>query len=78
MRLGFSYVGLIFLLMVIVPNVLWTKNKPDGYERYSANENMVLKIVEHVGRVLTIISALIFSDLNFREWTPWCLFLVVA
>ena len=28
MHFGFSYVGLIFLLMLFVPNFLWTKHRP--------------------------------------------------
>lgn len=27
---GFSYVGLIYLLMLFVPNIIWTKCKPEG------------------------------------------------
>ena len=29
--LGFSYVGLIFLLMLFIPNILWSRKKPLGY-----------------------------------------------
>lgn len=29
MNFGFSYIGLIFLLMLFVPNLFWTKNKPE-------------------------------------------------
>lgn len=29
--LGFSYVGLAFLLMLFVPNLLWVKAQPEGY-----------------------------------------------
>ena len=28
MHFGFSYIGLIFLLMLFIPNFFWTKNKP--------------------------------------------------
>ena len=28
MQFGFSYVGLVFLIMLMVPNMLWTKHKP--------------------------------------------------
>lgn len=31
-RLGFSF---IYLLMLFVPNILWTKRKPENYERYA-------------------------------------------
>ena len=32
MNLGFSYVGLIYLLMLFIPNIFWTKNQPIGYD----------------------------------------------
>ena len=33
MRFGLSYVGFIYLLMLMIPNLIWTKNKPEDYER---------------------------------------------
>ena len=33
MRFGFSYVGLLMLLALLIPNILWTKRKPQGYEQ---------------------------------------------
>ena len=33
MHFGFSYVGLIFLVMLIIPNLFWTRNKPKSFER---------------------------------------------
>ena len=38
---GFSYIGLIFLLMLMLPNIIWSKNKPKGYDKYVKNENKV-------------------------------------
>ena len=38
-NLGFSYIGLIFLVMLMIPNMIWTKNKPKDYEKYEKNEN---------------------------------------
>jgi tryptophanyl-tRNA synthetase len=32
MHFGFSYVGLIYLVMLMLPNLLWTKNQPKDYE----------------------------------------------
>ena len=32
MRFGFSWVGLVFLVMLFVPNGLWTRMKPEGYD----------------------------------------------
>ena len=33
---GVSIVGMFFLLMLFIPNIIWSKNLPDGYEE-SAN-----------------------------------------
>ena len=78
MRFGFSYVGLIYLVMLIVPNVIWTKNQPKDYEKYAANENRLLLVMERLGEVLTSCVALIFSDFNLRRWTIWCLWLAIS
>lgn len=78
MRFGFSYVGLAFLLMLTVPNLLWTKNKPSGYDKYAARENRVLLIFERVGQVLVTCTALIFADFNIRADFPWLMWLIAA
>ncbi|MGI6077598.1 MAG: hypothetical protein ACOYCB_05460 [Fastidiosipilaceae bacterium] len=75
-HLGFSYVGLLFLLMLFIPNLIWTKNLPEGYN--AENESKFLRILERIGQVLTSGSALIFSDFNIREWTPWSCWLIAA
>jgi len=31
-HIGFSYLGLIFLLMLTIPNLIWTKNQPQNYD----------------------------------------------
>ncbi len=62
MHPGFSYTGLIFLLMLFVPNLLWTKNKPKDYDRYEKKENKVLLILERIGEILVTVLVLIFSD----------------
>lgn len=73
---GFSYVGLFFLLMLIVPNLIWTKRKPQGYS--AEKENRFLALLERAGEVLTTCCALIFSDFNLREWSKWSWWLVAA
>ena len=64
MHFGFSYIGLIFLALLFVPNLFWTKHLPQGYETYAKNENKVLLILERVGEVLVSALVLIFSDFN--------------
>ena len=78
MRLGFSYVGLLYLVMLFVPNGLWTKNKPKDYDRYVRNENRVLLALERIGEVLVSAAALVFSDFNLRPWNAWSLWLAVS
>lgn len=78
MNFGFSYVGLIFLVMLMVPNIIWTKNQPINYEKYVVNENKYLLLLERIGEVLVSCIALIFSDFNIKPWSAWVWWLVGA
>lgn len=69
MSLGFSYIGFIFLLLLLVPNVIWSRHKPAGYEGYVVNENRILLIFERIGEVLVTCCALIFTDFNIGTIT---------
>lgn len=73
---GFSYVGLVFLLMLAVPNMIWTKYKPEGYT--NQNENRTLLVLERAGQVCVTCIALIFSDYNIHGWTTWSFWLIAA
>lgn len=73
---GFSYIGLIFLLMLTVPNLIWTKNRPTGYDYH--NENKILSAFEKIGQVCVTTSALVFSDFNLHKWSLWSIWLVAA
>lgn len=75
-HLGFSYIGLLFMLMLFIPNLLWTSRRPQGYS--ADNENRFLSALERVGEILTTCCALIFSDFNFGETTKWSLWLAAA
>lgn len=78
MRFGFSYIGLIWLTMLLVPNFIWTKNKPQGYEDYVANENKVLLALERIGQFIVTPTALIFSDFNYKGWNFWVVVLLAS
>jgi hypothetical protein len=78
MRFGFSYVGLIFLVMVTVPNLFWTKNRPEDYDRYSKNENKVLLILERIGNAAVTTFLLVFRNNDIRGLSPWLLWLAAA
>ena len=75
-HLGFSYIGLIFLLMLTIPNLIWTKHQPIGYE--FQGENKILLIFERAGQVLVTGISLIFSDFNLHPWSLWTLWLIAA
>ncbi len=75
---GFSYIGLIFLLLLMFPNIIWSKNKPKDYEKYVKNENKVLLLFERVGEVLVTCLSLIFTDFNINEISNRSIILLVA
>jgi hypothetical protein len=73
---GFSYIGLIYLLLLFIPNGLWSRNKPIDY--HPEDENRVLALLEKVGQVGCTCAALIFRDYNLRPFSPWSLFLILS
>lgn len=73
---GFSYVGLLFLAMLMVPNLIWARNKPQGYD--PSGESKFLLAFERIGEVLVTCCALIFSDFNIHTWSLWTLWLITA
>ena len=78
LNFGFSYVGLIYLIMLMTPNIIWTKNLPKDYETFAANENKILLTLERTGEVLSSGIVLIFSDFNLKPWSNWSWFLVIS
>ena len=73
---GFSYVGLLFLLALLIPNLFWTRNKPRDYD--TSGENRLLLMLERVGQAWVTCGALVCRDLNWRPWTAWSWWLVGA
>lgn len=63
-HLGFSYVGMIYLFMLFIPNLIWTKNQPINYS--TKHENKVLLGSERVGQVLVTSVVLIFIN---NKWS---------
>lgn len=78
MNFEFSYVGLIYLVLLMLPNVIWTKNQPKDYEKYVGNENRVLLVLERAGEVLVFCVVLVFSDFNLRPWSEWSWWFVAS
>ena len=78
MYFGFSYIGLIWLIMLFIPNYIWTRNKPQDYEKYTTADNKVLIALERFGQFVVTPVALIFSDFNYKGWNFWLSVLLVS
>jgi len=73
---GFSYIGLIYLLMLWIPNSMWAKRKPEGYD--PSGESKVLLIFERVGQALSTAAILLFTDYNPRSINPWTALFIMS
>ncbi|MCQ2428221.1 MAG: hypothetical protein MJ137_07480 [Clostridia bacterium] len=61
---GISCTGIAFLLMLIVPNIIWTKRQPEGYAEYVKHENRILGWMENIGEVGSVFLLLAFKDFD--------------
>lgn len=75
-HLGFSFVGFIYLLMLFIPNIIWSKNQPTNYD--ATQENKILLVSERIGQVCCTCIVLIFSDFNIATFSLWSLWLIVS
>ena len=75
-HLGFSYIGLIYMLMLIVPNSIWARNKPKGYD--PSNENKWLLAFERTGQILCTGTVLFFCDYNPKTFEPWTIWFFLS
>ena len=73
---GFSYIGLIYLLMLWIPNIMWARRLPEGYD--PSGENKVLLMLERVGQVLATASVLLFTDYNPQTFEPWTAWFIIS
>lgn len=73
---GFSYVGAIYLVMLFVPNIIWSKHQTVGYT--SDGENRILSVFERIGEFAVTCTALIFSDFNIKLDSFWSLWLLIS
>ncbi len=78
MHFGFSYIGLIFLLMLMIPNIIWSRNKPKEYDKYVKYENTLLLLLERTGEILVTCISLIFKDFNINNFSESSLLLIIA
>jgi hypothetical protein len=73
---GFSYVGLIFLCCLFVPNILFAANPRKDEPKI--RENKALVAFERAGQVSCTALVLIFEDFNVNVIRPWTLWLGAA
>lgn len=66
MEINFFWTGIIYLILLFVPNIIWTKNQPVDYEKYVVNENKVLLAFERIGEVLVCCTALVYVDFGWQ------------
>ena len=77
MQFGFSIVGVVFLAMLFIPNIIWGRSLPPGYAEISKHENRTLLMLERIGEVATSCAAVIFvCPLGFS--LPWLAWLIIA
>lgn len=67
---GFSYTGLVFLAMLMAPNLIWCRHQPKDYGRCAQKESRLLLAFERVGEVSVTCLLLIIRDFNFQGFTP--------
>lgn len=62
----------------MIPNIIWSENKPKDYDKYVKNENKILLLLERTGEVLVTGISLIFSDFNINSISNWTAVLLAA
>lgn len=73
-----SLVGMVFLLMLFIPNIIWSKNLPDGYEESAKHENKLLLTLERAGEGLVSTLVLIDRRTDRFSLSPRIGYLVLA
>ena len=78
MEFGFSYVGFIYLLLLFIPNIIWSKARPVDYDELAGKENIILLMFERIGEVAVSCLVLVFADFNLRPWSDWSWWLIAS
>ncbi len=64
-RIGISISGIIFLIMLFVPNIIWARRgQPEGYAEQAKKENRVLLTLERIGEVLVSTCLVVFPAID--------------
>lgn len=73
---GFSWLGLVYLLMLFLPNIAWSRVLPEGYD--PSDENRALVVLERVGQIGCTFCALFFTDFDPAPLSPWSAWLAAS
>ena len=76
MRYGFSYMGFLFVVLLLGPSFYWV-NLP-GYKDYQARKSGIFQGIERIGLTFSSCVALIFQNYNYQGLHPWLIFLLLA
>lgn len=75
---GFSWIGLVFLAMLFVPNILWARNTPPEFDTLSSAEPAWLVILERVGQALACVTVLCTRSLRPERFSVHTFWLIAA
>lgn len=75
---GISIVGITFLLMLFTPNIIWSKNLPEGYEESAKHESRFLLAFERTGEMLATVFMLTDRRLDSFSLSPRSGYPVIA
>ena len=67
-------IGIVYLLMLFIPNMIWVKNQPIDYEKYVITENRILQMFEKIGEVLVCCFVIVVPEFNMafdKAWSIW-------
>jgi len=73
---GFSWIGTLYLLALWIPNIIWARHKPAGYD--ARDESPVLITFERIGQVFSTAAILIFANTNPHGFSHWSVWLVLS
>lgn len=75
---GFSYIGFSIVLLLLIPNIIWSKYPPQDYVFYVKEEKISLRIVERLGEVVIICLLLISQNFNIQDISIKIILLVLT
>lgn len=73
---GISWWGVLFLMMLLIPNSIWTKHQPIDDEKIGGHENRTLLLFERIGQIGVSASMIVIADTTF-QWNTLDSFILI-